>query len=88
MAQTSLEQCKLIMYNVIHLKEILKKIWEIWINYSVIIIWYNKSHLFLIGVNCYNKNTCLNGATCSDVPGGGIKCICKDGYTGKYCQTG
>lgn len=34
---------------------------------------------------CMN-NLCENGAACQADSVGGYKCICKDGFEGRYCQ--
>ena len=34
---------------------------------------------------CMN-NLCENGATCQADSVGGYKCICRDGFEGRYCQ--
>ena len=31
------------------------------------------------------SNPCENGGTCIDEPGGKFKCICKVGFSGKFC---
>ena len=31
------------------------------------------------------SNPCENGGTCIDEPGGKFKCICKLGFSGKFC---
>lgn len=31
-------------------------------------------------------NPCLNGGTCLNVPGGGYRCVCNQGYTGFFCS--
>lgn len=32
------------------------------------------------------NNLCENGATCQADSVGGYKCICRDGFEGRYCQ--
>ena len=36
---------------------------------------------------CWNADTCLNGAACSNKAGGGITCTCVNGFTGNNCET-
>ena len=35
---------------------------------------------------CENKNTCRNGATCSNLNGVGIKCTCASQWLGENCD--
>lgn len=37
------------------------------------------------GINCKNKCTCENGATCDTVTG---ECLCRDGWYGPHCREG
>lgn len=50
----------------------------------------NKHKLFVLIITelfCTTDNKCLNGATCQNGATMAI-CICVDGYTGEYCETG
>jgi len=43
--------------------------------------------IILIGNNC-QQIQCINGGTCYDNSSAAAYCLCKNGYTGKFCENG
>ena len=49
------------------------------------------NQLMINGINisafCYS-DPCANGGTCRDVDDNHIECLCPDGFSGSFCETG
>ena len=46
-----------------------------------------KSYWYILGLGCVLNNICLNGATCQEVDGTNVSCLCPTGFTGERCET-